>query len=593
MPSQQPQTIEPDRALCGAPADGWMDVTAMLRMHAAQSPDKTAILFLDGGDEQEISFAQLHEEAVYCALDLLAHGVEAGQRAVLAHPPGIEFVIAYFGSLLAGLHPVPVQLSLSPAGLQRIAMATSAADAALLLCNGAMLGRLQAGLGPDCAARAAATDQAMQRDIAELPPRPIAAADIAFIQFSSGSTGKPKGIAVSHGNLVSNIELLRGAFHTAPSDVAVSWLPHYHDMGLIAGVLHSVYSGITAVLLPPAAFLRRPASWPEAISRHRGSLSIAPNFGYEHCARTVTAAEKSGLDLSSWDVAISGAERVRPATLERFAAAFDGCGFDRRAFYPSYGLAEATLMVSGGVRGGGAKSFLADAEALERGQALPAGAGRTQQIVGCGAPRAEIVIVDQESLEPCAGAMLGEICVAGAGVASGYWQDGAPRDFTVRLAHDPHKAFLRTGDIGFLRDGELFVTGRIKDVIIVRGRNIFAEDIEAAVQRTDAALREGCGAAFSVEDDAEERLVVVQEVGDATIGATRLAEIFAAIRETLWTACEIVPARMLLVPPGQVPRTTSGKVQRGLCRAAFAERRLRALASWSSEDGRAPAMEPA
>lgn len=564
---------------------GWQDITAILRACAARSPDKTAIRFEDGSVEQDISFAQLWDEAVFCALDILSNDVAPGERAVLAYPPGIEFVIAYFGSLLADVQPIPLQFSLAPSSIRRTTLAMESAGASLILCKAAHLERLEAAIGGKRVARMIATDQAPEGDFMRLPKRVFEPSDTALIQFSSGSTGQPKGIAVSHANLVANLEMLRSAFDTAAADVAVSWLPHYHDMGLIAGILHSIYAGITTVLLPPVAFLRRPAIWPSAISRHRASLSIAPNFGYEHCARNATQADKNGLDLSCWNVAISGAERVRPETLDRFATAFGDCGFDRRAFYASYGLAEATLMVSGASRGAGVTLFAADAALLERGHAASAGAARSQMLVGCGPPRTAVRVVDRETLLPLGDDLLGEVCVAGACVAGGYWENGAARDFTVRLPLDPGIPFLRTGDIGFLHAGELFITGRVKDIIIIRGRNIFAEDIEAAVQHADTALREGCGAAFAIDDDAQERLVIVQEVMDAAVGAGRLAQMLAAVRDAVWCANEVVPASVLLVPPGQVPRTTSGKVQRAACRTALSAGQLRPLASWHADDG--------
>jgi acyl-CoA synthetase (AMP-forming)/AMP-acid ligase II len=428
----------------------------VLRRRAAEHPDRIAFEFLNSaeGEVDSLTFSELLEEAALVAADLMGRGLGQGSRALLLYPAGLEFIVAFLGCLWAGVVPVPAQLSLTPLGTTKIL--NSAADSAVgaVLANAAHLGRFRRLL----AARLAvddlqwiATDEISME--APLEPSWLAApSDTAFIQYSSGSSGTPKGVVVSHGALANNLFSLNRALEVKPSDVSVSWLPHYHDMGLIAGILHAAYSGITALLMSPSTFLRRPYLWLSQISERGGTLSGGPNFAYEHCLAQVSEEEKRRLDLSRWSVAISGAEPVRAQTIERFARAFAPCGFRREAFYPCYGLAEATLIVSGGRRLGGPTILTCDASTMESNRAVAATAevnGRSLAVVGCGAPQVDVLIVDPDTEAPLPERHVGEIWVGGGCVGDGYWR--RPEETRMVFCPDPRGAsgdrLVRTGDL--------------------------------------------------------------------------------------------------------------------------------------------------
>src|SRR6202035_4988479 len=394
------------------------------------------------------------------------------------------------------------------------------------------------------------------------------------------STSNPKGVVVTHANLVHNEEAICLGFGQTAASVIVGWLPLYHDMGLIGNVLQPLYTGATAVLLSPFAFLQRPRLWLETIDRYRGTTSGGPNFAYDLCVRKIGEAKRTGLDLSSWSVAFNGAEPVRAETLERFSAAFASCGFRREAFFPCYGLAEATLFAAGGDPASAPAVRAFRTGDLLRHEAVEAATGEasSRPRVGCGrpSPGQRIAVVDPESGAPCPPGRVGEIWIAGPSVAAGYW-DQPPE--TERLFHarttDGDGPFLRTGDLGFLAaDGELFVTGRLKDLIILRGRNHYSQDLEATAGTAHPSLGDGTGAAFTVDSDGEERLVVVYEVDRH---AARPGEIAAAIRQVIAEEHEGPAWEVVLVPTGGGPRTTSGKVQRRACRDLYLSGKLRVL----------------
>ena len=396
---------------------------------------------------------------------------------------------------------------------------------------------------------------------------------IALLQYTSGSTSAPRGVVLTHGNLMSNSELICRFFGHTTESRGMIWLPPYHDMGLIGGIIQPLYAGFPVTLMSPADFLRRPLRWLEEISRTRATSSGGPNFAYDLCVRKTTAAERARLDLSSWQVAFNGAEPISAATMERFAQAFAPSGFRREAFHPCYGLAEATLMVTGGLpwSGGDADSF--DAAALASGEAVRAAdMGSARRLVPCGhAPSGQqVAIVDPAIRTKRADGHIGEVWISGPSVAQSYWHRPAEtrETFGARLADGGEGAFLRSGDLGFVRGGELFVTGRIKDLVIVRGRNHYPQDIEATAERSNPVLRPGCGAAFTVPDGDQERLVVVHEV-TRQAEAIDVAEVARAVRGAVTTEHQVRVHTVVLLPPGGIPKTSSGKIQRGLCAAMF------------------------
>ncbi|MGH7336198.1 MAG: AMP-binding protein, partial [Myxococcota bacterium] len=417
-------------------------------------------------------------------------------------------------------------------------------------------------------------------------PVPLEPDDVAFLQYTSGSTSLPRGVVVSHANLMHNQRALHDAFAQSADSVIVGWLPLYHDMGLIGNVLHTLYLGASCVLMPPLAFLQRPVRWLRAISRFRATVSGGPNFAYDLCARRVDADDRRDFDLSSWAVAFNGAEPVQAATIERFSAAFAGCGFTRGAFQPCYGLAEATLMVTASRRDDRPTIRRVRRDALEAGRAIDADDGdgdRARALVSCGTPDPthQIAIVDPVTGGRTPEGYVGEIWVAGPGVARGYWANPEETDRVFGASCGDTAGFLRTGDLGTLRDGELYVTGRLKDLVILRGRNLDPHDLESTVERSHAALRAGCGVACSIEVGGEERLVIVHEVRER-LASGELEAVCQDIQRSLVQAHDVDPYAIALVAAGRVPKTSSGKLQRRLCRAQFVENRLEPLFTWTS-----------
>ncbi|HST63385.1 MAG TPA: AMP-binding protein, partial [Longimicrobium sp.] len=396
---------------------------------------------------------------------------------------------------------------------------------------------------------------------------------LAFLQYTSGSTAAPKGVMVSHGNLLHNFAVIEGFTGYTPATRSVIWLPPYHDMGLIGGILQPLYTGYWAALFSPVAFIQRPARWLEAISRYGATSSGGPNFAYELCVHAVRPEERAGLDLSRWEIAFNGAEPVRAETLRAFAEAFAPNGFRSQAFFACYGLAEATLMVTGSDPAELPVERAVDAEALGEGTVLEAEPEGRYRLVGSGrsAPSQRVIIVDPATLRECAPDRVGEVWVAGASVASGYWgrPEATAETFGAYEAGTGEGPFLRTGDLGFLDGGELFITGRLKDLIVIRGRNHYPQDIEMTAARSHEGLRAGSGAAFSVDDGGEERLVVVQEVSRQAAAGLDVEEVAAAIRRAVASEHGVQVHAVVVARTGGVPKTTSGKVQRRACRAAF------------------------
>jgi len=557
-------------------------LTDVLCARAAERPASLAYLFLHNGEDQEerLSYGELDRRAREIAAGLQQEGL-AGERVLLLYPPGLEFIAAFWGCLYAGVVAVPAYPPRSSRTLPRLRAIARDARPAAALTTAEILAQVQAfsTAMPEAAAiRWRATDKPEGSGPADLWRPPDLAGDaLAFLQYTSGSTATPKGVMVSHGNLVHNEEMVRQAFRQSERSVVVGWLPVYHDMGLIGNVLQPLFVGGSCVLMSPVSFLQRPRRWLEAISRFRATTSGGPNFAYDLCVRKIPPAERESLDLSSWEVAFNGAEPVRAESLDRFAAAFAPHGFRRAAFYPCYGLAEATLFATGG-RGGEPPAILAVSAAdLERGKAVPAApAEAARSLVGCGGAwmGQRLAIVDAETGAPRGDGEVGEIWLSGPSMAHGYWgnAEATAATFGARLAGDDGRSprWLRTGDLGFWDSGNLFVTGRIKDLIILRGRNHYPQDVELTVERCHPALRQGCGAAFSVDLDGEEKLVLVQELDRrAKPSPEELAALFDTVRSAVAEQHEVPVHEVVLISHGTIPKTSSGKLQRHACRAGY------------------------
>ena len=579
----------------GPSAESLVDV---LRVRSADRPDRNAYTFLAEGETESelLTYAELDRRARSLGGLLQRLGLQ-GENALLLFPPGLEFVAAFFGCLYGGVTAVPAYpprpnreqprlRAIARDARPRVVLTTSA----ILAKRGVLDGQVPELRGalwlatdePDCGDAAAWTDPCANGDA------------LAFLQYTSGSTSDPKGVMVTHGNLLHNQEMIRRAFGQDAGSVILGWLPLYHDMGLIGNVLQPLYVGARCILMSPHAFLQRPLRWLEAISRYRATTSGGPNFAYDLCVRRIGEAERRALDLSSWNVAFNGAEPIRPDSLERFAETFALSGFRAEAFFPCYGLAEATLFVSGGERGSRPRVLTVDAAALERHTAAdPGPEGNVRQLVGCGRPWMETraLVVDPEALSPCPPGTVGEVWVAGRHVTRGYWRnpEATERDFAARLAGSDEGPFLRTGDLGFVRDGELYVTGRLKDLIILYGRNHYPQDLEATVEASHPDLRLGGAAAFPLEVKGEERLAVVAEVDRRRESAASPDSIAAAVRHAVAEAHAVQVHTLVLIQAGGLPKTSSGKVRRRACRSELLKGRLPVIARSALDEAAAPA----
>jgi amino acid adenylation domain-containing protein len=547
-----------------------------LLARAQERSDLRLFTFLDEGGE-EIGWAtcgQLDQRARAVAALLQERGLE-GERALLLFPAGLDFITAFLGCLYAGVVAVPAYPPRASRHSSRLRSIAEDALPAAVLTPAAAVSRTEDRLRTE-----SGLERAAWLGIGELPPEladawrrpPIDGGTLAFLQYTSGSTSSPKGVMVSHANLLHNQSLIQRAFRQSEESVVVGWLPLYHDMGLIGNVLQPLYTGGRCVLMSPLAFLQQPVRWLEAISRYRGTTSGGPNFAYDLCARKIPPDARERLDLSSWEVAFNGAEPVRADTLERFTRAFAPQGFRRQAFHPCYGLAEATLLVTGEADAGGPTLREVGVQALAANRMEEPAAGEgSLRLVGAGrvAGGQRITVVDPLSLTELPGGAVGEIWVAGPSVTGGYFRrpDLTAEVFAARLAAGGEGPFLRTGDLGCVERGELFVTGRLKDLVIVRGRNHYPQDIELSVERVDPALRPGCGAAFSCEVDGEERLVVVQEVERRA--GTSYESLAGRVAQAIAEEHELQLHHLVLIRAGTLPKTTSGKIQRRACREAY------------------------
>ncbi|MEU3554839.1 non-ribosomal peptide synthetase [Streptomyces fragilis] len=553
----------------------WIDLLADT---AARAPDRVAFRYLADGETPagELTYAGLDAGARAVAARLQALGL-AGREVVLLYPSGLDYVTAFFGCLYAGAVAVPAYPpTRQPRSLARIVGIVRDCGAGTVLTTTAFAAKLGSRMPAAAELRVVTTDD-VPSDEAELWSRPGAGADtLAFIQYTSGSTSSPRGVLLTHGNLLSNAAVTQRLFRTGEDTRIVSWLPMYHDMGLIGSVLGTVHSGGSCVLMSPSAFAQRPGRWLEAISRFGATASGAPNFAYDLCVDRTGPEERALLDLGSWEVAFNGAEPLRPSTLRRFADAFAGSGFRAEAFTPCYGLAEATLLVTG-KRWGTAAAV----------DGAPPSGGAPVVSSGIPADDVRVEIVDAATRRPADPGAVGEIWVGSPGAARGYL--GHPElseaTFGATLDGTSGPRFLRTGDLGYLADGELHVVGRLKDLVIVRGRNHYPQDVEQTVELSHEAFRPGGGAVFSVTVGATEHLALVHEIDRGFEGD--LAEVVTAARAAVAAEHRVRPHTVVLIRAGSLPRTSSGKVQRGACRAELLAGSLKVLLA-DHDDDRAP-----
>jgi 8-amino-7-oxononanoate synthase/acyl carrier protein len=565
----------------------------LLQHRALHQGNDPGFQYLTDGERilHQWTYADVDRKARAIAASLQAMQME-GERALLLYPSGLDFVAAFFGCLYAGVIAVPAYPPRRNRNMARIDAIAHDAEAKIALTTFEVLERVQTMVADTPALqkiRWRATDQ-WDEELAGQWRRPDVHGDtLAFLQYTSGSTGTPKGVMLTHSNLMHNSAMITYAFEHSRSNSGMFWLPLYHDMGLIGGILQPLYMGRPNTLISPTHFLQRPVRWLQAISQSGATISGGPNFAYDLCADKVTAEQKRTLDLSRWSLAFNGAEPVRAETIDRFSKAFAECGFRREAFYPCYGLAEATLIVAGGYKNSEPVIRSFDTHALEKHEVVPVApdAPGARALVGSGGNLLDqnIVIADPETFEARGQNRVGEIWVSGPSVAQGYWKrdEATQETFQARLS-DGRGPFLRTGDLGFLSGGELFVTGRLKDLIIIHGVNFYPQDIEHSVEGAHEKVKQGAGAAFAVGDQGAERLVIVQELERGR--NLDFAPIVAAIRKRVASDFEVSVSAVVLLKTGSIPKTSSGKIQRHACQAGYLAGTLAALATWSADTGK-------
>ncbi len=570
------------------------NLVELLQTRVAESPEKEAFIFLnDQGGEERISYRDIDTRARAIAAVLDDSGA-VGAPVFLLYPPGIDYIAAFLGCVYAGAlalpayPPDPTRIDRTLPRLEAImldarpmlALTTAPIRTlgASLFARSPILSKLR-WLATDTIDLAAA-DRYQEPEWDEEP--------LAFVQYTSGSTGQPKGVVLSHANLFANFDLVARKFHMDSDDRVVSWLPPYHDMGLIGGILQSLYVGAQSILLSPLGFLRQPRRWLDAVTKYRGTITGGPNFSYDLCVRKIGLEQREGLDLSTLKITYVAAEPIRARTLDAFHDAFAPCGFRRSSFWTGFGLAEATLVVSGDLHTRDDHTLTIDKAAYERGRVDVVGRDRlgsgisqpdTLTLVSCGKVDRLLTaaIVDPETGEVCGDDTVGEVWLSGPSIATGYWDKDEETEitFSARL-HRPQggnglgeREFMRTGDLGFMHEGELYIAGRIKDLIIMHGRNFHPQDIEVLVESCHPDIRLGCSAAFSVDGDTGERLVVVAEVSKQALRDLRSEEMVGAVRRAVSSTHNVHVDEIVLITTSSIPKTSSGKIQRRATRTAF------------------------
>ena len=574
----------------------YSSLVEILQNKALEKPNNIAYRFLQDGQTESgsLTYSELERQAKAIAAELQSL-LQPGSRALLVYPyhAGLEFISSFFGCLYAGIIAVTTNPPRHGKEVAKLLERAIASGAKVVLTTAEFLKTIKTGIAinRELATQTKdfiflATDTLPSSSSTNWQATKIERDTLAFLQYTSGSTGISKGVMVTHGNILSNEEMIRQGFQHTEETIVVGWLPMFHDMGLIGNVLQPLYLGTPSILMSPVALAQKPFEWLKAISHYQATSSGGPNFAYDLLCLKATPENLAGLDLSSWSVAFSGAETVRAETIDRFSHIFKPCGFCREAFYPCYGMAETTLLISGGLRDDPPVIKYVDGNALEQNRVVAAKPEQkdAKAIVGCGRTWLDqkAIIVDPQSLTQCSSDGVGEIWVLGSGVGKGYWQqpEETENTFNAYLADTKEGPFLRTGDLGFIEDGEIYITGRLKEVMIFWGRYCYPQHVEKTVQDSHPALRPNCGAAFSLDVDTTERLVIVQEVERRYLRNLNIEEIVEAICKSVGQAHEVEVYAIALLKTGSIPKTSSGKIQRRGCKAQFLSGDLNIVAQW-------------
>ena len=567
-------------------------ILEILKYRAISQPEDTAYIFLKDGENKavKLTYQELEQQAKAIAIQL-QQIIEPGARALLVYPysAGLEFISAFFGCLSAGVVAVPCHPPLNRLTITEVQTRLVSAEAKVILTESSLLPKLQDQLA-DFDLNWFNTDTISANASNNWPEPQLTPDSLAFLQYTSGSTAEPKGVMITHRCLLQNQEMLKQSFGHTQKSIGVGWLPLFHDMGLIGNVIQAVYLGASCVMMSPVSFVQKPIRWLKAITRYGATTSGAPNFAYDLLCDRVKDEQLGHLDLSSWDLAFCGAEPVQQATIERFSRKFAPCGFKKAAFFPCYGMAEATLMITGGNKAQCPPVKHLDKVALSENKVVVAQSHKkgVTTIVSAGYPwlDGKIVIVDPQSLNECGHNQVGEIWVSSSSVGKGYWQlpEKTQRTFQAYLNNNNNQPYLRTGDLGFMADGELYITGRLNDVLVLWGLNHYPQHIERTVAECHPALKANCGAAFAITAVGKERLVIVQEIERSYRKCLVAEEVVEAIRWAIFQEHFIDVYAIALLKPGHLPKTSSGKVQRSGCKEKFLNNSLETMHQWYIPD---------
>jgi len=557
-------------------------------------PDKKAYIFLADGEtkEETITYLELKRKVTAFATNI-QKDTKPDDRVLILNPPGIDFIISFLGCLYAGVIPVPLYPP-DKHSLSRLVSVSLDCDSVLALANSHVISKFDSykalyetsleEKNQDKAnffkvvnrLKLIDSDQLQQDFQNKITIKKPQRDQTAFLQYTSGSTSQPKGVIVSHYNLIHNSQIIYKAIKHSPDHCKVSWLPPFHDMGLIAEVLQSLYGGMTLVFMSPNAFLKRPVRWLKAITayKHLGPITCgSPNFGYEFCIETVTDEQLEQLDLSAWKLAYNGAEPVRISTINRFINKFSVCGFKANAFHPVYGLAENTLLVSVSDLSEPPLIKNFDANLLKINIAKENNNGQTIPLPSCGniVEDHKVIIVDPDENTERSEGNVGEIWIKGGSVAQGYWNNEVEtqRTFHAHLSKTGEGPFMRTGDLGFIYQNHLYITGRIKDIIIICGQNHYPQDIEITVEEAHEAIRTAGGGAFSIDRDENEMLVIVYEIKRKFYKTLNLEDLRTCIRDAVFKKHSLYVYDIVFIEQSSFPKTTSGKLQRQLCKKQY------------------------
>ncbi|WP_131795126.1 fatty acyl-AMP ligase [Fluoribacter gormanii] len=560
-----------------------------IRYRAIHTPEKISCTFLNRNLEEKMTFFELDERARAIAAQLQAQGVKPGDRILLLFSPGLPLIQAFFGCLYARCIAVPIY---PPAQAKLLDKAHRIIQNAQPVCVIMTADHLVKFATLNSKGKPHLDEvPCFAIDSMELPmssfwqPPLIRGQDIAFLQYTSGSTMHPKGVMVTHCNLLDNIHKIYAAFQLNEETISFSWLPPHHDMGLIGYILTPIYAGVPTYLMSPFSFLQNPLSWLQNISKYRATISGSPNFAYDYCVKRIKEEKKQGLDLSCWQIASNGAEPIRKETLDHFYHAFKDYGFHKEAFYPCYGLAEATLLVTGSTPGTPYRTLTLAKEQYQdhRVHFAAEASPQSHSLISCGQFMQTVKIVDPETLTLCANDQIGEIWVHSASVAQGYWQQNEETQHTFhgKISGDPsNQLYLRTGDLGFVHEEELYVTGRIKDLIILYGKNHYPQDIEYSILH--APIHESLGkcAAFVTQREHEYELTVMCEVKNRFMSSEEQDNLFNTIFELIYQTHQLEIHNIILIPLKAMPHTTSGKIRRNFCRKHLLDTTLPIIATW-------------